>query len=45
VNVQGIIDRFASGKLRAVGHGITEVWALPGQTLRLGEGRRINTAP
>jgi len=40
VNVQGIIDRFASGKLRSVGHGITEVWALPYQTLRLEQGRR-----
>ena len=41
VNVQGIIDRFASGRWRAVGHGITEVWALPGQTLRLGEAQRV----
>lgn len=45
VNVQGIVDRFATGKVRRVGHGLTEVWALPGQTLRFGEGRRVWTNP
>jgi hypothetical protein len=40
VNVQGIIDRFATGKLRSVGHGLTEVWALPYQTLRVDQARR-----
>lgn len=45
INVQGIIDRFATGKLRSVGHGFTEVWALPYQTLRLEQGRRTLHTP
>jgi len=40
VNLQGIIDRAPKGKLRAFGHGFTEVMALPYQTLRFGEARR-----
>jgi hypothetical protein len=40
VNLQGIIDHASPGKLRSLGHGFTEMFALPGQTLRLGEGRR-----
>lgn len=40
VNLQGIIDATLTGKVRAFGHGFTEVFALPGQVLRLGEERR-----
>jgi hypothetical protein len=40
INLQGIIDHARPGKLRSFGHGFTEVIALPGQTLRVGEARR-----
>ena len=43
VNLQGIIDHTLSGKLRAFGHGFTEVFAVPGQVLRLGEERRTRS--
>lgn len=40
INLQGIIDHAPAGKLRAFGHGFTEVFAVPGQVLRLDDGRR-----
>lgn len=41
VNLQGIIDHARPSKLRSFGHGVTEVFALPGQTLRIGEVHRV----
>lgn len=41
VNLQGIIDHAHPSKLRSFGHGFTEVFALPGQTLRFGEAHRV----
>jgi hypothetical protein len=40
VNLQAIIDHTLTGKVRTFGHGFTEVFAVPGQVLRLGEERR-----